>query len=263
MRIRMYIAAIYGVAAVAASGLSEALTMRTHDEALGGQLEVVSEAGTHAAEVLQTDFDVRIRGDVSEVHLRQIFAPLSGAGDATYYLPIAEQTELVAIEIAQGARIQRRGLASTGRAAAASHMFSQDLKLAGDLPVGITLIYRQPVRIDEAVHSITLPIAGLRDGWTPTEFVHPEFEDLPEYLRGETMLTEPLNRSRIDIRVSIDRPALQEIYSDSHEIDVTAVEGGRIVELAAGEYVANRAFTLTFVPDETGMTQVANIERTR
>lgn len=263
MRIRMYIAAIYSVAAVAASGFSEALTMRTYDEAIGGQLEVVSGEGTHSAEILRTDVDVRIRGEVSEVHLRQLFAPLGGASDATYYLPVAEQTELVAIEIAQGTKIQRKGLAGTERATAGSRMFSQDLKLAGDLPVDITLIYREAVRIDGAAHSITLPIASATDGWIPTEFFHAEFEDIPEYLRGDTLPNGLLDRDRIDISVSIDQPALREIYSDSHEIDVTAIEGGRVVELAAGQHIANRSFTLTFIPDENGMTQVANIERTR
>lgn len=263
MRIRMYIAAFYGVAAIAVSGFAEAMNTRSWDETIGGQLETVSDDGMVSAEVLLTDLDVRIRDDVAEIHLRQVFSPLRGTGDTFYLLPVSPGTEIIAMEITQGAKVQHRGPEAAGQPTTRAYMFSQNLTLTSDMPVDITLIYRQPVRIDGDVHSITLPVATASDSWASTESVHPEFEDMPEYLYGESVLSELLDRDRIDISVSIDHPEFREIYSDSHAIDVTAIEGGRIVELAAAAPVVNRAFTLSYVPEQSGMTQVANVERNR
>lgn len=263
MRIRMYIAAFYGAAAVAASGFVEAMTMRAYDETIGGQLEILSDEGTLSAEVLVTDFDVSIRDNIAEVQLRQVFAPMGDAGDATYLLPVSPLTELVAMEISQGTKVQRKALTATEAVLPDPKTFSQDLNLAGALPVEITMIYRLPVHVDGTFHSITLPTAVAPGGWTEFKPVDFEFEDMPEYLCGEKVLSEALDRERIDIAIVIEGTEFSEIYSDSHEVDITAIEGGRFVELATAEYVANHAFTLTFVPNETGMTQVANVERTR
>lgn len=270
MSIRLYIAAFYGAAAMVASGFADAAPLRAYDENIGGQLEAELADGVVLAEVIHTDIDAQIRDNVAEVQLRQVFSGLgAGATDATYLLPLGAGVEVIAIEVAEGTRVERKSIAAqAGPSFAGPRMFSQDLNLVGRDRVEVTLIYRQPVPNNRDTRSIVLPIATLPGG----DFAHEiwdiagasyEFADLPEYLGGEMVEPSVLSPDRVNVRVSIEHDAFAGIYSDTHEIDVTAVEGARIVEFADAAPVINRTFVLNYVPTGTGTTLVAQADRSQ
>lgn len=270
MSIRLYIAAFYGAAAMVASGFADAAPLRAYDENIGGQLEAELADGVVLAEVIHTDIDAQIRDNVAEVQLRQVFSGLGvAATDATYLLPLGAGVEVIAIEVAEGKRVERKSIAEqAGPMFSGPRMFSQDLNLVGRDRVEITLIYRQPVQSNSDTRSIVLPIATLPGG----DFAHEiwgldetstDFADLPEYLGGEMIRPSNLGPDSVNVRVSIEHDAFSGIYSDTHEIDVTAVEGARVVEFADAASVANRTFVLNYVPTETATTLVAQADRSQ
>ena len=270
MSIRLYIAAFYGAAAMVASGFADAAPLRAYDENIGGQLEAELADGVVLADVIHTDIDAQIRDNMAEVQLRQVFSSLgSAATDATYLLPLGAGVEVIAIEVAEGNRVERKSIAAlAGPAFSGPRMFSQDLNLVGQDRVEITLIYRQPVQSHTDRHSIVLPIATVPGG----SFAHEiwdisdaslEFADLPEYLGGEVIEPSMLRPDSVNVRVSIEHDSFAGIYSDTHEIDVTAVEGARVVEFADATAVANRTFVLNYVPTGTSTTLVAQADRSQ
>lgn len=270
MSIRLYIAAFYGAAAMVASGFADAMPLRAYDETIGGQLEAESGDGVVLADVIHTDIDAQIRNNVAEVQLRQVFSGLgAAASDATYLLPLGAGVEVIAIEVAEGTRIERKSIGAQSFADVATpRMFSQDLNLVGGNQVEITLIYRQPVHHSGDTRSLILPIATVPGGTVENDFsevtmTSAEFADLPEYLGGEMIEPSSLNADRINMRISIQHDAFAGIYSDTHAIDVTAFEGGRVVELAEAEPVANRTFVLNYRPTTADTTLVAQADRSQ
>ena len=275
MSIRLYVAAMYGVAAVVAAGVADAMSTRAYDESAGGQLEVQLPDGFANAEVLHTDVEARIRDGVAEIRMRQLFSGVEGqAQAATYLLPLGQGADVVAIEVAEGSRIERKVISDfmpvTG--SGAPRMFSQELNLSGASPVEITLTYIQPVPVAGDTHSLVLPIAMLPGGKVDDPLfevagLSAEYADLPEYLCGELMVPDALGLDRVTVSVSIDHASLAGIYSDTHEIDVTAVPGGRMIELSRSGPVANRSFVLDYVPagpkPENGITVVAHADGSR
>jgi hypothetical protein len=65
------------------------------------------------------------------------------------------------------------------------------------------------------------------------------------------------------MRISIQHDAFTGIYSDTHAIDVTAFAGGRVIELAQTEPVANRTFVLNYRPATVDTTLVAQADRSQ
>lgn len=268
MSIRSYIAAVYGAAAIVVSGFADAEPLRAYDENIGGQLEAQTDDGVVLSDVVHTDVDARITGDMAEVHLRQVFTSLGdGVAQATYLLPLAAGVEVIAIEVAEGTRIERKSIgASSMPVQVWPRMFSQTLNLTGAASVEITLIYRQPVQRRGDLHSIALPISVLPGGQFSNDLLDlsPDgeaFADLPEYLGNGWFEPSYLVPNRVDLRVSIQHDAFSDIYSDTHEIDVTALEGARVIELAASAPVANRTFVLEYRPIHRNTTLVAQAER--
>ena len=270
MSIRIYVAAFYGAAAIVASGIADAGSTRAYDEYAGGQLE--ASMGDHliAADVLRTDVDATIRDGIAEIQMRQVFSGLgAGASDATYLLPLGKDANVIAIEVAEGSRVERKQIDDFGAfGSGAPRMFAQDLSLQGSSPVEITLIYRQPVSTYEDTHRLVLPIAVLPggdigDGMFETADLSPEYADLPDYLCGELTMPDALGSDRVSVSVSIDATSFAGIYSDSHAIDVTAIETGRVIELSPSEPIANRSFVLDYVPAGPAITIVAQAGRSQ
>ncbi|MEL7469263.1 MAG: hypothetical protein AAFN27_12470 [Pseudomonadota bacterium] len=269
MRTRVYVAAIYGAAALVASSFADAMPPIAYDETQGGQLEAYDERGTLLAELIRTDIDARIQDGVATVQMRQVFSGLGAAAQAsTYLMPLGAQTDVIAIEIAEGPSTQRLLLNGPELPANTPWIFAQDLSLDGDGPVEITLIYRQPVTIDGMQHSFALPIsvmAGDLDVYAIPGLVNiaREMTDLPEYMCGKTSFISAIPRDRIDVTVSIASDYLAEIWSDTHEIDVVAHQGGRIVELALETAVENRTFVLEYRTTDPAVTVVARAGRSK
>ncbi|MEM9060050.1 MAG: hypothetical protein AAGD13_06270 [Pseudomonadota bacterium] len=269
MRMRIYVAALYGAAALVASSLAEAMPPIAYDEGLGGQLEAYDATGTVLAEMVRADVDVRIQDGIATVQMRQVFSGLGEAARAsTYLMPLGADTDVIAIEVAEGSRIQRLALDGPELPLGTPWMFAQDLNLKGDGPVEVTLIYRQPVAVDGEMHSLALPISVLPpdpDGpmLPGVVGIADDLSDLPEYLCGEALLTTAIPRDRIELTVSIAADHLAEIWSDTHDIDVIAFQGGRIVELALDSEVANRTFVLEYRTTNPAVTVVAQAERSR
>ena len=270
MRIRLYIAAAYAIAAIVASGFADASPIRAYDESIGGQLETEIAGGVVLADVIRTDVEARIRDNVAEVHLRQIFASIGAeAVGATYLLPLGSGAEVIAIEVAEGTRVERKSVGTRSAPVQAwPRMYSQALRLEGGSTVEVTLIYRQPVLRREDVHSIALPIATIPGGIFSNavlelESDQPEFADLPEYL-GDAMTTPaPLTPGQVNLRVFIEHDSFAGIHSDTHAIDVTAVAGARVIELAPSVPVANRTFVLDYVPVHPATTLMAHADRSQ
>lgn len=262
MRIRLYVAACYGLAAIALSGFVDAMPARAFDETVGGQLEAETDRGMLAASILHTSVDATIRGDRAEVHLHQVFSPLpAGTEAATFFLPLGDGARVKTIEIAQGTQFERWDPeGGTAPGISAPRMFSQQLQLTGASLVEITVLYTQPVRINEGVHTLVLPVANIPGGTFAPPILEAEYQDLQEYLCGEVSGLPEVSSDSIEIFVTLDQRALFEIYSDTHAIDVTAVEHGTIVELAPAVQVDNRTFVLSYVPQDIEATVVAQVD---
>lgn len=267
MSIRLTIAAVYGAAAIVASGFAEAMPERAYDETLGGQLEARLADGYVTAELLHTDIDARIVNDLAEIHLRQVFAGMGhGASDVTYLLPMGAGAEVIAIEVAEGTRIERRALDPVPTQA--PRMFAQNLDLGGEMPVEITVIYRQPMRMPGGERTLVLPIAtmpggAIRDEFSLEDTSSPEYADLPEYLGGELVDRQMISHDRIDVTLVVDAKSLAGVYSDTHAIDVTATADARVIELAPSQPIVNQTFVLNFDPIDSVGTVVAHADRSR
>lgn len=264
MSIRLYVAACYGAAAVLLSGFADAMPPRAFDERIGGQLEAETDRGIVAAEVLHTSVDAQVRDGMAEVSLYQVFSELPyGIDAASYLLPLGTGAVLQSIEVSQGARIERRVLRPVMRPASDAQMFVQDLILEGERLTEITVSYQQPVEVQDGVHRLVLPVATVPGGLIVPDGSEPEFADLPEYLCGETMEIPQQASNWVEVMIWLDQPDLREIYSDSHQIDVTPVKGGTIIELTPTRRIDNRTFLLSYVPVDPAATVVAHADRSK
>lgn len=273
MSIRLTIAAVCGAAVMVASGFADAMPQRAYDETVGGQLEAKLADGYVAAELLHTDIDARVLNNIAEVHIRQVFAGMgSAASDATYLLPLGAGAEVIAIEVAEGTRVERKALdQAPERPGLPPRMFIQDLVLGGDVPVEITLIYRFPIQKQGESRAVVLPITTLPGGSIDDALLSvdqdsPEYADLPAYLGGEVIAPKQLTHDRINLTLTFENPPFAGVYSDTHAIDITATQDARIVELAPSQPIANRTFVLKFETAETAETDatiVAHADRSR
>lgn len=220
--------------------------------------------------VMDTDVDLRVRGLIAEVRLRQRFRNDSGQWqEGRYLLPLPENAAVDTLTVRIGerriegeirekdearkvyeqaaARGQRAGLVEQSR----PNLFRTAIaNIAPDEEVEVELRYWQPVDFRDGVFALGLPLT-LTPRYTPghCEGCDPPAESLPASAaadQGFALALPPTVALRAVIEAGV---SLQRVHSPSHAIRVHGHGEHWQVELAELVEASDRDFLLRWEPE--------------
>lgn len=229
---------------------------------------------------LSTDVDMRVRGLLAEVRVRQRFSNASDVWlEGRYQLPLPDQAAVGSLRMQVGARLiegevqEKQAAAATYAKAAAEgrtaslvererpNLFNTRVANIGPgETVEIEIGYWQAVSWQDGEYRLELPLTFIQPYQGGEDEPGAQIDTPPAAPKADALAIDLGTGIAPQFRIGVDLDAglpLAEVRSDSHPITVRSEGWTRRIELAEGSAASDRDFALRWRPEPSAQPRQA------